>query len=90
MSRRYRMFDNFFDLESLDNLYLDSHYFVARHRIEIFYLVAVNHVNDLTSRLQALVRHRIFKRLPELLLSFRPFLFTALIVFCLSAALRGG
>lgn len=47
MSYQYQTYDNFFDIESLQNLFLDSHYFPQTHHLEIFYLSTVNNQNRL-------------------------------------------
>lgn len=72
MAYHYRIFDNIFDIESVNNLFIDTHYFVAQHRIEIFYLSGVKGAEDFDHEIKPgksiadVIRHRILQTLPEL------------------------
>ena len=53
MSYSYQTFDNIFDIESLANFFLDSHYFVSQQRIEIFYLSRIPHLKNFQNQLSS-------------------------------------
>ena len=62
MAYHYQPNDNIFDIESLQNLYVDTHYFPNQRRAAIYYLSDVNGYQNFDRETTAVIKAQILKR----------------------------